>query len=174
VGAAEDESDLDLLERIDWGYKKIDLRRAYFSSFIPIAGTPLAAKQPAPLEREHRLYQSDWLMRIYHYKFKDLKEILSEDGNLPRGDPKIHFARRYFRDHGRVDPNQASYQDLLRVPGIGPISAKRIINLQAQKFKFKRRQDLKSVGVVLKRADPYLSINGQNQTTLHNFIDLHN
>jgi len=172
VGAAENESDYDLLNRIDWGYREIDLRRAYFSSFIPIEGTPLASRQAASLAREHRLYQSDWLLRIYHYKLKDLKDILTDEGNLPEGDPKIHLARQYFKDRGPVDPNQASYQELIRVPGIGPISAKRIINLRTQKFVFKRRQDLKSVGVILKRADPYLLINGQNQTVLHNFIDL--
>ncbi|MBA7567129.1 hypothetical protein ES708_08829 [subsurface metagenome] len=174
VGAAESESDYDLLKRIDWGYKEIDLRRAYFSSFIPIEGTPLAGKQAASLAREHRLYQSDWLLRFYHYKLKDLKEVLTEEGNLPEGDPKIHLAREYFKDRGPVDPNQASYKDLLRVPGIGPISAKRIINLRAKKFLFKRRQDLKSVGVVLKRADPYLLVNGQKQTTLPAFTDLNN
>jgi predicted DNA-binding helix-hairpin-helix protein len=174
VGAAEEESDYDLLKRIDWGYKKIDLRRAYFSSFIPIEGTPLAGKQAAPLAREHRLYQSDWLLRIYHYNLNDLKEILTEDDNLPRGDPKIHLARKYFRNHDLVDPNQASYNELLRVPGIGPISAKRIINLRSKNFVFKRRLDLKSVGVVLKRAEPYLIINGQNQRTIQNFIDLDN
>ncbi|MFW9940233.1 MAG: helix-hairpin-helix domain-containing protein [Candidatus Thorarchaeota archaeon] len=174
VGAAENESDYDLLKRIDWGYKEIDLRRAYFSSFIPIEGTPLAGKQAASLAREHRLYQSDWLLRIYHYKLRDLNEIFNEDGNLPKGDPKIHLAREYFKDHNLVDPNQASYQELLRVPGIGPISAKRIINLQAKKFIFKRRQDLKSVGVVLKRAEPFLLIDGHNQTTLNKYFDIDN
>jgi len=99
-----------------------------------------------------------------------LKEILTEEGNLPKGDPKMHLARKYFKDHGLVDPNQASYQDLIRVPGIGPISAKRIINLRTRKFVFKRRKDLKSVGVVLKRADPYLLINRGNQTTLNKYI----
>jgi len=170
VGAAENETDYELLKRIDWGYKGIDLRRAYFSSFIPIEGTPLAGKQAAPLAREHRLYQSDWLLRIYHYKLKDLKEILTEEDNLPKGDPKMHLARKHFKDHGLVDPNQASYQELIRVPGIGPISAKRIINLQTRKFEFRHRKDLKSVGVVLKRADPYLLINKGSQTTLNNFI----
>ncbi|MFX1385210.1 MAG: helix-hairpin-helix domain-containing protein [Promethearchaeota archaeon] len=169
LGAAEGESDLDLLKRIDWGYKNIDLRRAYFSSFIPIEGTPLAGKQAAPLAREHRLYQSDWLLRIYHYKLSDLNEILNDDGNLPHGDPKIHLARKYFKNHNRVNPNKASYQELLRVPGIGPVSAKRIINLRAKEFVFSKRKDLQSVGVVLKRADPFLIINGNSQTTLHNF-----
>ncbi len=174
VGAAEHETDLELLKRIDWGYKEIDLRRAYFSSFIPIEGTPLEGKQAASLAREHRLYQSDWLLRIYHYKLKDLKEVLTEEGNLPEGDPKVHLAREYFKDRSPVDPNQAPYKELLRVPGIGPISAKRIINLRAKKFLFKRRQDLKSVGVVLKRADPFLLINGQKQSTLSDFTNLNN
>jgi predicted DNA-binding helix-hairpin-helix protein len=171
VGAAEKESDLDLLKRIDWQYKKIDLRRAYFSSFIPIEGTPLGNKRATSLAREHRLYQSDWLLRIYHYKLNDIKNILTEEGNLPRGDPKIHFARFYFQNHSLVDPNEASYKDLMRVPGIGPTSAKRIINLQSKNFKFKSRQDLKSIGVVLKRADPYLKINGKKQTTINNFFN---
>lgn len=170
VGASKNETDFDLLKRIDWGYKEIDLRRAYFSSFIPIEGTPLANRQAAPLTREHRLYQSDWLLRIYHYKLKELKEILTEEGNLPEGDPKLHLARRNFEDHGPIDPNKASYYELLRIPGIGPISAKRIINLRAKKFIFKRRAELKSVGVVLKRADPFLLISGQNQKILTKYI----
>ena len=174
VGAAENESDYDLLKRIDWGYREIDLRRAYFSSFIPIEGTPLAGKQAASLAREHRLYQTDWLLRIYHYKLKDLEEIFNEEGNLPKGDPKMHLASEYFKDRNPVDPNQASYRELLLVPGIGPISAKRIINLRVKKFVFKRRQDLKSVGVVLKRAEPYLLINGHNQTTLNKYFDIIN
>ncbi len=169
IGAAENETDFELLNRIDWGYKRIDLRRAYFSSFIPIEGTPLGGKQAAPLAREHRLYQSDWLLRIYHYKLQDLKEIINEQGNLPHGDPKMHLARKYFEEHSRVNPNEASYQELLKVPGIGPISAKRIINLRAKKFRFNKRKDLQSVGVVLKRADPFLIINGNSQTTLQNF-----
>ncbi len=174
VGAAENESDYELLKRIDWGYREIDLRRAYFSSFIPIEGTPLAGKQATSLAREHQLYQSDWLLRIYHFKLKDLKEVLTEDDNLPEGDPKVHLARYYFKDHNLVDPNNASYQELIRVPGIGPISAKRIINLRTQKFIFKRREDLKSIGVVLKRADPFLKINGRTQTTLCKFLNSDN
>jgi putative DNA modification/repair radical SAM protein len=173
IGAVEQESDWDLLRRIDWQYQKMDLRRAYFSSFIPIKGTPLASKTATPLAREHRLYQSDWLLRIYHYDMDDLKNILTKEDNLPEGDPKIHIARHYFEEHSKVDPNEASYQELLRVPGIGPISAKRIINLQAKNFKFKRREQLKSVGVVLKRADPFLKVNGTNQTTMNDFFEKH-
>jgi len=171
IGAAEAETDWDLLKRIDWQYRTIDLRRAYFSAFYPIQGTPLENKKATPLEREHRLYQTDWLLRIYHYKLDEIKDILNEEGNLPKGDPKIHFAQKYFKEHDQVDPNHATYQELLRVPGIGPISAKRIINMRTQKIQFKRREDLKAVGVVLKRADPYLKIGGNNQTTILSFLD---
>ncbi|MFX0032953.1 MAG: helix-hairpin-helix domain-containing protein [Candidatus Hodarchaeota archaeon] len=170
VGANENETDYDLLKRIDWGYKEIDLRRAYFSSFIPIEGTPLQDRQATPLTREHKLYQCDWLLRIYHYTLRELKEIITDEGNLPDGDPKMHLARQYFREFGPIDPNIASYYDLLRIPGIGPISAKRIINLRAKKFKFKSRAELKSVGVVLKRADSFILLNGQNQKTLTSFV----
>jgi len=171
IGAAESETDLDLLNMIDWQYRTVDIRRAYFSAFIPIEGTPMGNKKPAPLEREHRLYQADWLLRIYHYKLKDIKDIINEEGNLPKGDPKLHFAREYFKDHNLVDPNNASYQELLRVPGIGPISAKRIVNLRKGNYEFNRREDLKSVGVVLKRADPFLRVNGRNQKTLSSFLE---
>ncbi|MFX1235147.1 MAG: putative DNA modification/repair radical SAM protein [Promethearchaeota archaeon] len=170
VGANDSETDFDILKRIDWGYKAIDLRRAYFSSFIPIKGSPLQDKQAASLTREHRLYQSDWLLRIYHYTLKELKEILTDQGNLPDGDPKIHLARQHYKSFGPIDPNKASYYELLRIPGIGPVSAKRIINLRAKKFIFVRRADLKSVGVVLKRADPFILLNSQNQSTITNFI----
>lgn len=170
IGAVDAESDLDLLKRTDWLYRKMDLRRTYFSSFTPIKNTPLEHKNATPLDREHRLYQSDWLLRIYHYSLDDIKNILTNKGNLPKGDPKIHFARHYFREHNLVDPNDASYHELLRVPGIGPISAKRIINLRAKKFEFSRREQLKSVGVVLKRADPFLKLNGQTQTTMNDFF----
>lgn len=171
VGAAEAESDLDLLKRVDSLYRNIDLRRAYFSSFTPIKNTPLEERDATPLAREHRLYQSDWLLRIYHYSLDDLKEILTEERNLPKGDPKLHFARHYFNNHNLVNPNTASYQELLRVPGLGPTSAKRIINLRAKDFEFTCRAQLKSVGVVLKRADPFLSINGKTQTTINTFFE---
>ncbi|MGV9198317.1 MAG: putative DNA modification/repair radical SAM protein [Promethearchaeia archaeon] len=174
VGAAEGETDKELLNRIDWEYRNIDLRRAYFSAFTPIVGSPLEGKQKESLEREHRLYQSDWLLRIYHYNLKELENILNEQGNLPQGDPKIHFARQYFRDRKPVDPNEAPYKELLRIPGIGPVSAKRIINLRSKDFKFKHRRELKSIGVVLKRADPFLKINGHNQTTLNKFLQQDN
>lgn len=171
VGAVESESDLDLLQRTDWLYRNVDLRRAYFSSFTPIKNTPLEGKTPAPLDREHRLYQTDWLLRIYHYSLDNIKYILTQNGNLPKGDPKVHFARHYFKEHDLIDPNIASYHELLKVPGIGPTSAKRIINLRSKDYKFTRRAQLKSVGVILKRADPFINLDGHTQTTINEFFN---
>ncbi len=169
VLGAGSETDFDILKRLDWAYREIDLRRGYFSAFTPIKGTPLERKQATPLEREHRLYQTDWLLRLYHFPIKEIKEILTVDENLPKGDPKLHLARNYFGENGKIDPNKATYKDLLRVPGIGLTSARRIIQLRRDNLIVKSRAQLHSIGVILKRADPFLRINGHVQKTLDVF-----
>ncbi|MHA1675111.1 MAG: helix-hairpin-helix domain-containing protein [Promethearchaeota archaeon] len=169
LGASE-ESDWDVLRRLDWEYREVNLRRGYFSAFFPISGTPLEKLNPTPLEREHRLYQTDWLLRLYDFRIRDIKEILTDEENLPRGDPKIHLARLYFGGNGSIDPNTASKQDLLKVPGIGIQSTRRILHLRAHQQKITSRAQLKAIGVVLKRAEPFLKINGANQRTLSQFV----
>jgi putative DNA modification/repair radical SAM protein len=169
VLGASDESDFEVLKRLDWEYREIDLRRGYFSAFSPIEGTPLERHQATPLEREHRLYQTDWLMRLYDIPLKEFKDILTNQDNLPQGDPKVHLARIYFNERGPVDPNHASRKVLLRVPGIGPTAVKRIIELQRDHAMITSRRQLHSMGVILKRADPFLKINGYSQHTLDIF-----
>lgn len=169
LGASE-ENDWDILKRLDWEYREINLRRGYFSAFFPIQGTPLERLDPTPLEREHRLYQTDWLLRLYDFRIKDIKIILNEENNLPRGDPKLHLARLYFDGNKKIDPNDASKQELLRIPGIGIQSANRILHLRAQDQKIKSRKQLQAIGVVLKRADPFLKINGMSQSTITQFV----
>ena len=156
--------------RYYWEYKEIDLRRGYFSAFTPIEGTPLEKQQATPLEREHRLYQTDWLLRLYHIRLPEIKAILTDNNNLPKGDPKIFLADQYFGEKGYVDPNTAPKSDLLRVPGIGITSANRIMQLRRNKITIKSREQLHSIGVVLKRADSYLKINGYRQNKLDRFI----
>lgn len=172
VLGAGSETDFDILKRLDWEYREIDLRRGYFSAFTPIKGTPLERKQATPLEREHRLYQTDWLLRLYHFPIKEIKEILASDENLPKGDPKLHLARNFFGENGKIDPNKATYNELLRVPGIGLTSARRIIQLRQDNHNIKSRAQLHSIGVILKRADPFLRINGHIQTTIDAFKSL--
>jgi putative DNA modification/repair radical SAM protein len=168
LGAAG-ESDFDILKRLDWEYREIDLRRGYFSAFTPIEGTPLEQQKATPLAREHRLYQTDWLLRIYNYKFKEIKSILDNDENLPQGDPKIHLARERFGEKGVIDINFSPLEEILRVPGIGPISAQRIVNYRKTNL-IKSRLQLKYMGVVLKRADPFIKINGTRQQTLVSYL----
>jgi len=169
VLGASDESDYEVLKRLDWEYREIDLRRGYFSAFSPIEGTPLERHQATPLEREHRLYQTDWLMRLYDVHLKEFKDILTTPENLPKGDPKVHLARIYFNEIGPVDPNHASRKNLLHVPGIGPTAVNRIIELQRNNEMITSRCQLRSIGVILKRADPFLKINGYSQHTLDTF-----
>ena len=169
LGAAG-ESDWDVLKRLDWEYREMDLRRGYFSAFNPVMGTPLEERPATPAAREHRLYQTDWLLRNYHMTLPDIKSILNANENLPSGDPKVHIARVYFGAEGRLDVNVADYDELLRVPGIGPLSAKRILDLRKNHVLIESRRQLHQIGVVLKRADPFLSINGHHQRRLDAYV----
>jgi predicted DNA-binding helix-hairpin-helix protein len=169
LGAAG-EADWDVLKRLDWEYREMDLRRGYFSAFSPIKGSPLGDRPATPLDREHRLYQTDWLLRQYHFELKEVKEILTENDNLPMGDPKIHLARAYFGIDGAIDINEASYEELLRIPGVGPLSAQRILDLRQHHEYITSRRQLHEMGVVLKRADPYINVNGHKQSRLDMFV----
>ncbi len=168
VGAA-DETDLDFLNSIDTLYKKYDLKRAYFSGFIPIKKTPLENKKRENIKREHRLYQSDWLLRVYKFSKNELKSTLNEDNNLDiNRDPKITLAR-LNSDLYPMDINSATFDELIHIPGVGVQSAKRLMYLRKNRSKIEKVRDLKNIGVVLKRAIPYISIDRGRQTTLANF-----
>ncbi|MFX1311973.1 MAG: putative DNA modification/repair radical SAM protein [Promethearchaeota archaeon] len=169
VGAA-DETDWDILNRLNWEYKSIKLRRGYFSAFHPIIGTPLEKKPATPLLREHRLYQTDWLMRIYKIPLKEIKNILTDDLYLPRTDPKIKLAKNYFDGIKPNDINNLPYSELLRIPGIGLTSARRIMKLRNEGIKITKKIQLKNIGVVLKRAEPYIKFGNSYQSTLEVFI----
>ncbi|OPY53044.1 MAG: Helix-hairpin-helix motif protein [Methanosaeta sp. PtaU1.Bin060] len=162
VGAAG-ESDLEIFRRVLYEYKEIGVRRAYYSAFSPQRGTPFEAKSPQPLWREHRLYQMDWLYRIYHFHPDEIRCAFDEDGFLPDADPKMAVAMQTLVLP--VDPNSASYSELLRVPGIGPASARRIMGIR-QRRRITKREDLARLGVRVRRASPFLKINGWINSTL--------
>ena len=169
VGAAK-ESDLEILKMANWTYEKLNLNRSYYSAFSPIHGSPLENVEPAALGREHKLYQCDWLLRIYKYNFSEL--FFKEDGHLPMDkDPKIYSALKFHSELFPLEINEASFDDLLKVPGIGPTSAKRIKRLSKnEKKKITKYIQLKNMGVVLKRARPFISLNGKRQSTIDEYF----
>ena len=159
VGAVR-ERDLALIRLTQGLYRQFGMRRVYFSAYIPTnSGENLPALNTAPpLVREHRLYQADFLLR--QYKFA-ADEILDEKNpNLDLDvDPKISYALRN-PSLFPVEINSADLDVLLRVPGIGPISAERIFN--ARKFGSLDVNGLKKLGVVLKRAKFFITVKGKH------------
>jgi predicted DNA-binding helix-hairpin-helix protein len=159
VVGASDESDCDILRTTSALYNEVDLRRAYFSAFQPVSHSRLQDHPLTPLLREHRLYQVDWLMRVYGFPLHEVELALDDNNNLPlKKDPKLIIARRQpwlFP----VDINRAGTDDLLRVPGIGPISTKRITDTSKQ-HTISSLQQLQKMGVVIRRAAGYIWFKG--------------
>ena len=163
VGAAE-ESDADIFRRVDQLYGDWNLKRVYYSAFRPASDTPMEEHPPVPPIREHRLYQMDWLKRIYHYSNEELDLAFDGGGFLPLDeDPKTAIALENL-DTFPVDLNTASQELLLRVPGLGPTSAQRILD-NRQNHSIDNWRDLTAMGVVRKRAWPFVVFPGQRPPT---------
>ncbi len=153
VGAAG-ETDHELIDTTHALYQEVGLRRAYFSAFKPISYSRLENRRPTPPGREHRLYQIDWLMRVYNFPVNEVKLALNNDFLPLRSDPKMIIACKepwLFP----VNVNRAKYEELLRVPGIGPVSAGRIIETRKD-HSIDSLEQLKKMHVVVKRANPFI------------------
>lgn len=163
VGAGE-ETDEQILKRAHWLYEKMDLKRCYFSPFEAVKGTPLESQEEPHLNRSPRLYQADYLLNSYGFQFDEL--IFDDDGNLNLDtDPKYVAALAHVEQFP-VEINEASYKDLLKVPGIGKVSARRIIQSRKNGKSFVKLEELKNIGVVIKRAEPFIKLNKTYQSTL--------
>jgi putative DNA modification/repair radical SAM protein len=149
---ADAATDRAVLERSVVLYSSYRLRRVYYSAFSPIPdSSPLLPLKPAPLIREHRLYQSDWLLRFYGFA---ADELFERDGMLDLGvDPKLAWALRH-RDRFPIDVNRAAKADLLRVPGLGVRTVQRIIT--ARGLHKIRLADLQRLRVPLQRVLPFV------------------
>lgn len=157
VGAAQ-ESDHDILDSTVRLYSDYGLKRAYFSAFQPVPGTPLDGIVGAPLIREHRLYQADFLFRYYGFRMDEL--AFDPIGNLDlTTDPKQAYALQH-PERFPLEINRASIADLLRIPGIGPRSAKKIFMLRRE-CAFRSVEELARIGVVTKRALPFILVQGK-------------
>lgn len=152
---AESSCDSKILTLSHYLYNKYQMRRVYYSAFSPIQDTAkrLPAKPP-PLMREHRLYQADWLLRFYGFSVGEVSGAAGQNGMLDLDiDPKLSWALRN-RDLFPVDINRASKEMLIRVPGLGVISAERII--QSRRFRRLRYADLKKCRLSVKKIAPFI------------------
>ena len=156
---ATDETDFQLLSTSQVLYQKFDLKRVFYSAYIPLnedAALP-DLSTPPPLLREHRLYQADWLLRYYGFH---AEELLDEEhpNFLLSMDPKCDWALRH-PEYFPVEINTADYDLLLRVPGIGPKSAMRILN--SRRYSHLTFEHIRKIGVVLKRARFFITCGGK-------------
>jgi predicted DNA-binding helix-hairpin-helix protein len=153
------ESDLELLSTTEKLHRQANLWRAYYSAFCPVTDTPLENVPPGSPVRQHRLYQSSFLIRDYDFKLEDLP--FDSTGNLPLDrDPKIAWAEANLRS-SPVELNRAGRRELLRVPGIGPNSADAIMKARKEgKFSRYDLTTLKKFGANVRRAAPYILLQG--------------
>ncbi len=157
VGAAG-ESDRDLLLTTMWLYRDLELRRVYFGAFRPVAGTPLESQEPTPFVREQRLKEADWLLR--HYGFATDELPYDTTGNLPLNlDPKLAWALAH-PEQFPIELNTADEEMLMRVPGLGPLSVRRILRLRRD-HRFRDPLQLKGLGGATTRARDFVLLDGR-------------
>jgi predicted DNA-binding helix-hairpin-helix protein len=160
VVGATNESDREIITAVDGLRQSVGLRRAYFSAFRPIRDTPLEGEPPCPPLRQHRLYQADWLLREYGFEKPDL--AFDGTGNLPLAmDPKLAYALRNLHRFP-IEVNTAGKDELLRVPGIGPRVAQRVL-LARQRGRLTSYGELRALGLANARARPFLLVDGRRE-----------
>ena len=163
VGATQD-TDRHILHLTESLYAKYRLKRVFYSAYVPIVESSLlpSLDTKPPLLREHRLYQADWLLRFYGFRAEELLDEQHPDFN-PHIDPKCFWAICH-PEQFPVEIMRAEYETLLRVPGIGPVSARRIVS--ARRVSSLRYEDLSRLGVVLKRAQFFITCGGRMRSGL--------
>lgn len=171
IVGASDESDYEIVHMAAAMYKQFDLKRVFYSAFVNTTNDPILpdGKEGPPLLREHRLYQADFLMRFYQF---EAEEIITEDTPFlnVQIDPKCNWALNHL-EFFPVEVQTADYHTLLRIPGVGVKSARRI--LAARRLGSLDYQSLKKFGVVLKRAMYFITCGGKTMIPLklnENFI----
>lgn len=165
VGATP-ETDLKIMKLSESLYNKLSLKRVYYSAYVSInEDSNLPVLSSPPLLRENRLYQADWLIRFYGFKIDDLLDETHPNFHTML-DPKCDWALRNLQ-HFPIEINKADYNTLLKVPGIGVISAKRIITARREfNLTF---ENLKKLGIVLKRARYFITCNGKYYDPIKHF-----
>ncbi|QAY78503.1 putative DNA modification/repair radical SAM protein [Sphingosinicella sp. BN140058] len=171
IVGADSANDRDIVLRASNLYDRFSLRRVYYSAFSPIpdASAVLPLNRP-PLMREHRLYQSDWLMRFYGFTPTDVVNAADDSGMLPLDiDPKLAWALKY-RDNFPIDINRAPREALLRVPGLGVKAVNRIV--QSRRWRRLRLDDVGRLSVSLAKIRPFIVTDDWRPTLLTDRADL--
>jgi len=171
IVGADSANDGDIVQRASLLYDRFALRRVYYSAFSPIpdASAILPLQRP-PLMREHRLYQSDWLMRFYGFKPAEVVEATDASGMLPLDiDPKLAWALK-FREHFPVDVNRAPREMLLRVPGLGVKAVGKI--LTSRRWRRLGLEDIARLTVSVAKVRPFLIAENWRPTLLTDRADL--
>ena len=171
IVGADSANDSEIVTKASTLYDRFALRRVYYSAFSPIpdASAVLPLKRP-PLMREHRLYQSDWLMRFYGFKPAEVVQATDEAGNLPLDmDPKLAWALK-FRDRFPVDVNRAPREMLLRVPGLGVKAVDRII--ASRRWRRLNLDDIARLTLSVTKIRPFIVADGWRPTLLTDRADL--
>lgn len=157
VVGAVGETDLELLQTTVQLQTKFKISRAYYSNFSPVIGTPFENLPPLHPMRQHRLYQAFFLLRDYHFDLEDFQFVPSGHLTLEK-DPKIAWAENHLL-HCPVEINRADFQQLIKVPGIGPLTAKKICNERIN-GKIRDISALKKMGISAARASKFIQLDG--------------
>jgi predicted DNA-binding helix-hairpin-helix protein len=156
VGVAN-ESDREIFAATERMYREFKLRRVYFQAFRPQIGTPMAGHTPTPFVRQQRLQEADWLVRRYGFK---PHELPFENDNLPlQLDPKFAWALQH-PERFPIEVNTADREELLRVPGVGPVSVERILMMRGD-VRFRELHHLRKLGVITDRARHFVTLDGR-------------
>ena len=171
IVGADSATDADIVGKASRLYDDYRLRRVYYSAFSPIpdASAVLPLKRP-PLIREHRLYQSDWLMRFYGFQPREVMQATEADGNLPLDiDPKLAWALK-FRENFPVDVNRGTKEQLLRVPGLGVKAVNSI--LASRRHRAMRLDDVAKLTQSIAKVRPFICTLDWRPTVLTDRADL--
>lgn len=161
VGAAG-ETDRDLLRMAERLRREAGLARIHYSTFDPAEGTPLEDAPPENPIRSFRLYQADFLIRDYGF---GAEELLESRDRLPLNiDPKLEYARVHLKE-APIEVNQAERHQLLRIPGVGPQTVRRILDARRKGSRIRSVEDLKCLGVNTRRASDFMLVNGRKINT---------
>jgi len=163
VGAVDD-NDWQYIQVTEWLYRRHSLKRVYYSSFEPIAQTPLEKHLACPPSREHRLYQCSFLLRDYGFKADSFASIVNDEGCLPNADPKLILTKANG-DMFPIDLNTATYFEMMRIPRVGPLTAKKILRAR-NSFKIRYSSDLERIlgANLTRRVSPYVDLKDKRLT----------